>query len=104
MDGIGQPAVAGFATPVPGQTVVDPGVILLGEPGDTVPRPAWAKDGAFLAFRQLVQRVPEFDKFVADNPVVLPGLTPAQGSALLGARMFGRWKSVRPPPAPSLRY
>jgi deferrochelatase/peroxidase EfeB len=64
MDGIDQPAVAGFTTPVPGQTVVDPELILLGEPGDAVPRPAWAKDGAFLAFRQLV---PEFDKFVTDT-------------------------------------
>jgi deferrochelatase/peroxidase EfeB len=96
MDGISQPAVKGFtATPTPGQTLIDPGHILLLESGDTVTRPPWAKDGSFLAFRQLRQLVPEFNQFLADNPISEPGLTPAEGSALLGARMLGRWKSVR---------
>jgi hypothetical protein len=97
MDGISQPAVNGFtASPTPGQTLVDAGHFLLGETGDTTTRPAWAQDGSFLAFRQLKQLVPEFDKFLADNPISEPGvLTTAQGSALLGARMVGRWKSVR---------
>ena len=61
MDGISQPAVQGFTTqPLPGQTVVKPGFFLFGEDGDSLAssRPAWAKDGTLLAFRQLEQRVP----------------------------------------------
>ncbi|KAJ7201687.1 hypothetical protein GGX14DRAFT_464677 [Mycena pura] len=82
---------------MPGQAIVDPGTLLLGETGDTVTRPAWAKDGSFLVFRQLKQLVPEFNKFLTDNPIVKPGvLTPRQGSDLLGARMMGRWKSGAP--------
>lgn len=46
-------------------------------------------------FRQLKQLVPEFNKFLTDNPIVMPNLTLQQGSDLLGARMVGRWKSVR---------
>ncbi|KAF8518401.1 fungal peroxidase [Hysterangium stoloniferum] len=97
MDGISQPGISGFtANPTPGQTVIDPGHILLNETGDPVARPSWAKDGSFLAFRQLKQLVPEFEKFLADNPINEPGLTPAQGSALFGARLMGRWKSGAP--------
>ena len=98
MDGISQPAVQGFTTsPTPGQSILPAGEFLLGETGDTITRPAWAKDGSFLAFRQLKQLVPEFSTFLADNPIVEPGvLTTEQGSALLGARMVGRWKSVCP--------
>jgi deferrochelatase/peroxidase EfeB len=70
------------------------GVILCGKTEDPVPnRPEWAIEGSFLAFRQLEQLVPEFDKFLIDNPIVLPGLDHKQGSELLGARLVGRWKS-----------
>ncbi|KAJ7636939.1 fungal peroxidase [Roridomyces roridus] len=97
LDGISNPAVEGFiATPLPGQAPVAAGTILLGESGDTGTRPAWAQDGSFLAFRQLSQLVPEFNKFLTDNPIVMDGLTPQQGSDLLGARMMGRWKSGAP--------
>ncbi|KAJ7731164.1 fungal peroxidase [Mycena maculata] len=114
LDGISNPAVVGFQTPLPGQAVVPTGQILVGEPGDqniTV-RPSWAKvafyphpstdseqwvkDGSFLVFRQLKQLVPEFNKFLTDNPIREPALTPQQGSDLLGARMIGRWKSGAP--------
>jgi deferrochelatase/peroxidase EfeB len=95
MDGISQPAVNGFtSSPLPGQAPVDAGSILLGEDGDFGQRPDWAKDGSFLAFRQMKQLVPEFNKFLTDNPLTVPGLSPAQNSDLLGARMVGRWKSV----------
>ncbi|KAJ7832287.1 fungal peroxidase [Mycena leptocephala] len=97
LDGISNPAVDGFtANPMPGQAPVAAGTILLGETGDSGTRPAWAKDGSFLVFRQLKQLVPEFDKFLTDNPIVEDGLTPKQGSDLLGARMVGRWKSGAP--------
>ncbi|KAJ6560973.1 dye-decolorizing peroxidase precursor [Mycena sp. CBHHK59/15] len=97
LDGISNPSVTGFtANPLPGQGLVPTGTILVGESGDTVTRPAWAKDGSFLVFRQLAQLVPEFNKFLNDNPIVEPGLTAQQGSDLLGARMVGRWKSGAP--------
>ncbi|KAJ7098345.1 fungal peroxidase [Mycena epipterygia] len=97
LDGISNPAVDGFtASPMPGQSVVASGSILVGETGDSVTRPAWAKDGSFLVFRQLKQLVPEFNKFLTDNPIIEDGLTVQQGSDLLGARMVGRWKSGAP--------
>ncbi|KAK0211981.1 Dyp peroxidase [Armillaria fumosa] len=101
MDGISQPAVKGFTqSPLPGQIAVDAGQILLGENGDATAstRPPWAKDGSFLVFRQLEQRVPEFNNFLSRNPISQPGnkLSPEEGSALLGARMIGRWKSGAP--------
>ncbi|KAJ7101916.1 DyP-type peroxidase [Mycena epipterygia] len=95
-DGISNPAVQGFQTPLPGQAVVPTGEILVGETGDSITRPAWTKDGSFLVFRQLKQLVPEFNKFLTDNPIKVPALTPQQGSDLLGARMIGRWKSGAP--------
>lgn len=73
-------------------------MILLGQPGDALAasRPAWAKDSSFIAFRKLRQFVPEFNDFLAENPILDPGLTREQGSELLGARMVGRWKSGAP--------
>ncbi|KIK61171.1 hypothetical protein GYMLUDRAFT_166740 [Collybiopsis luxurians FD-317 M1] len=96
LDGVSNPAVSGFAVAVPGQATVDPGIILLGESGDTGTRPDWAKDGSFLAFRQLQQRVPEFNKFLVDNALSEPGLNASENAELLGARMVGRWKSGAP--------
>ncbi|KAJ6501278.1 hypothetical protein DFH09DRAFT_326447 [Mycena vulgaris] len=97
LDGISNPAVKGFQSPLPGQAVVPAGEILLGETGDSIARPSWAKDGSFLVFRQLKQLVPEFNKFLTDNPIRAPGIrTQQQGSDLLGARMIGRWKSGAP--------
>ncbi|GAB1527441.1 dye-decolorizing heme-containing peroxidase [Rhizoctonia solani] len=96
-DGISNPVVEGIGEPLPGQRVVPPGVILCGKAQDPVSnRPAWTTEGSFLAFRQLEQLVPEFHKFLADNPIDLPGLTREQGSELLGARLVGRWKSGAP--------
>ncbi|KAJ7592189.1 fungal peroxidase [Mycena floridula] len=90
LDGISQPAVTGFNNdPLPGQLPIAAGQILLGEDNDFTPRPAWAKDASFLAFRQFEQRVPEFNKYLSDNAL--------NGDAeLLGARMVGRWKSGAP--------
>ena len=50
------------------------------------------------SYRQLQQLVPEFNKFLHDNPVVINGfpLPGDQGSELLGARFIGRWKSGAP--------
>ncbi|KAJ7624872.1 fungal peroxidase [Roridomyces roridus] len=97
LDGISNPAIQGFDdTPLPGQASVPTGEILLGEQNDNQIRPDWAKDGSFLVFRQLQQLVPEFHKYLTDNPIVEPHLTRAQGADLLGARMIGRWPSGAP--------
>ncbi|KAI3397700.1 hypothetical protein diail_10469 [Diaporthe ilicicola] len=95
LDGVSNPAVAGVNKDLSGQGPVDPGVILLGRNGDTVSRPAWAKDGSFLAFRFLQQLVPEFDRFLELNAprVNDPAVNTAE---LLGARLTGRWKSGAP--------
>ncbi|KAJ6506018.1 dye-decolorizing peroxidase precursor [Mycena vulgaris] len=78
--------------------VTNPRTFLLGELGDASQdsRPSWAIDGSFLVFRKLQQFVPEFNKFLTDNPLEVGVLSPAEGSALLGARMVGRWKSGAP--------
>jgi hypothetical protein len=78
--------------------------MLLGRPGDNdqtknpptpVSRPAWARDGSFLCFRMLGQRVPEFDDFLTANAIRIndPSAPKDLGKELLGARMVGRWKS-----------
>ena len=95
LDGISSPAVTGIVTPLPGQQVVNPGVLLMGQPGDALAtqRPAWAKNGSILAYRQLDQLVPEFDKFKRDNHLRPLELPVEEGAELLGSRLFGRWKS-----------
>ena len=50
-----------------------------------------------MAFRKLHQKVPEFNKFLNDNPVPQtnhPELTDKERVDLMGARLVGRWKSV----------
>ncbi len=51
----------------------------------------WLRNGSYMVFRRLEQKVPEFRRFVADHAAQL-GMEPD----LLGARMFGRWKSGAP--------
>ncbi|GLB42843.1 putative peroxidase [Lyophyllum shimeji] len=98
LDGISNPSVIGFDTsPIPGPKQVPAGVLVTGHDGDVGPtRPDWAVDGSYLTFRYLFQNVPEFNQFLKENPVPLPGLTPEEGSELLGARLVGRWKSGAP--------
>lgn len=93
LDGISQPALKDIddSKVNPGQQVIPPGVILLGREGDKVPRPDWAKDGTFLAFRHLSQLVPEFNDFLEAHPI--SGVPFKQGVDLFGARLMGRWKS-----------
>jgi len=113
-DGISQPALRGVVAPHKGQTQVDPGVIIMGYPGDPVrddpsikvKRPAWTKDGTMLVFRKLEQDVLLWDWFIDKNgkrwrEFIPPGytgpdLTREEGNDLFGARMVGRWKSGAP--------
>jgi deferrochelatase/peroxidase EfeB len=93
MDGISDPAVEGVASPLPGQHVIPPGVLLMGQPGDFTPRPNWAVNGSILVYRHLDQLVPEFDEFKRKNRLFPFELPMEQGADLLGARLIGRWKS-----------
>ena len=111
-DLISQPGIRGLTRPskpiygpdqgVPGQDPVWPGEFVFGYPGqqpdDAVepgpPPPMavpWMKNGSFMVFRRLEQKVPEFRKFVAERAARL-GMDPE----LLAARMVGRWKSGAP--------
>jgi Dyp-type peroxidase family len=111
-DGISQPGVRGLTRPsrparvpdegLPGQELIWPGEFVLGYPGQdprdpkrpgaTVALPApWARNGSFMVFRRLEQRVPEFQAFVAAQAARL-GLE----DELLAARLVGRWRSGAP--------
>lgn len=111
-DGISQPGIRGLtrvsrpsAAPdqgLPGQDLVWPGEFVLGYPGQSphspdkpgpiAPLPApWAKNGSYMVFRRLEQRVPEFRSFVAAQAGRL-GMPPE----LLAARMVGRWRGGAP--------
>ena len=116
MDGISNSGVIGVTDPIyPGQHKVEPGVLVIGQPGDFKKgqRPAWAKNGSFLvyvlslyytslisedlfSYRQLDQLVPEYWKFINDITVkfVPPGSVPTPEQLhLIAARTFGRWMS-----------
>ncbi|QRV97759.1 Dyp-type peroxidase family [Ceratobasidium sp. AG-Ba] len=109
LDGVSQPAMREVIDPHPGQIQVDPGVIIMGYPGDPVPnRPNWTKDGTMLVFRKLEQDVIGFERYVAKNgprwkefvPKDYTGrdLNKKEAEDLFSARFFGRWKSGAPLP------
>jgi Dyp-type peroxidase family len=111
LDGISQPGIRGLprSAPIrrpeeglPGRDLIWPGEFVFGYPGqhpdDPVkegPPPAmaapWLRNGSYMVFRRLDQKVPEFRKFVAEGAARL-GMDPQ----LLAARMVGRWKSGAP--------
>jgi hypothetical protein len=113
-DEVDDPFVSGLVVPRPGQIQVDPGVIIMGYPGDPVlddprvkvKRPSWTKDGTILVFRKLEQSVIQFEEYLATNgrrwrefipggeASVSPPLSDQEGADLFGARLLGRWKSV----------
>ncbi|KAG8895015.1 hypothetical protein FRC00_008139, partial [Tulasnella sp. 408] len=106
LDGVSQPALNGLVDPNPGQLPCEPGVVILGLNGDVTPpffgpekvnnRPPWAVGGSIMAFRKLKQRVPEFNKFLDENPIRGPNLSHPEGVELRGAKLVGRWKSGVP--------
>ncbi|CAE6541043.1 unnamed protein product [Rhizoctonia solani] len=70
LDGISQPSIRDIEHPLPGQTVVDAGVIVMGYPGDPVPkskRPDWAIGGTMMVLRKLQQDVIAFDDYCERN-------------------------------------
>jgi Dyp-type peroxidase family len=111
-DGISQPGIRGLTQRsrlvtnpdqgLPGQDLIWPGEFVFGypsqDPNDAVkpgPPPLmaapWLRNGSYMVFRRLEQKVPEFRRFVADRAARL-----AMEPELLGARLFGRWKSGAP--------
>ncbi|TFY79001.1 dyp-type peroxidase [Hericium alpestre] len=115
-DGASQPALRGLVKPTKGQLQVDPGVIVMGYPGDPFydnpngpQRPAWTTDGTIMVFRKLEQDAVGFERYLAKNGPkwrewltpeqvkdINPPLTDQEGAELFGARLVGRWKSGAP--------
>jgi len=93
MDGISDPAIEGFdKTNLPGQEFIPANVIFTDGQAPSL------EGGSLLAFRYLLQLVPEFDKFVKERSRGLfDGLGDKESAELLGARMVGRWKSGQSP-------
>ena len=112
LDGISQPGIRALtrvSDPVhhpneglPGQDLLWPGEFVFGYPGQDPEDPydegrppemavPWMRNGSYMVFRRLEQKVPEFRRFVREKAARL-GMDPE----LLGARMFGRWKSGAP--------
>ncbi len=112
LDGISQPGIRGLTRPskpiyrpnegLAGQDLLWPGEFVFGYPGQHPDDPVkpgqpppmaapWMKNGSFMVFRRLEQKVPEFRRFVAERAARL-GID----RELLAARMVGRWKSGAP--------
>ena len=115
-DGVSQPAVRGMSRSYQpayqpayqpdqrptGDNLIWPGEFVFGYPGQHPDFPEkegpppemaapWMRNGSFMVFRRLDQKVPEFRRFVADQAARL-GID----RELLAARMVGRWKSGAP--------
>jgi Dyp-type peroxidase family len=112
LDNISQPGIRGLAQisdpryrpdeRLPGQDLLWPGEFVFGYPGQHPNDPVkagspppmaapWMRNGSYMVFRRLEQKVPEFRKFVEERAARL-GMDPE----LLSARMVGRWKSGAP--------
>lgn len=61
----------------------------------TPPAPFMA-DGAYLVFRRLAQKVPEFNAAVKAAAAAIPAGPNRPSATLLGAQLIGRWKSGAP--------
>ncbi len=112
LDGVSQPGIRGLTRSskptyrpdqgLPGQDLIWPGEFVFGYPGQHPDDPVkpgpppemaapWMKNGSFMVFRRLEQKVPEFRRFVAQQAARL-----GMDRELLAARMIGRWKSGAP--------
>ena len=86
--------VFGYPTQVPPATSPAPPIPDEYAPGPVAALPAglaWMKNGSFLVFRRLNQKVPELHAFAAQQGAALQ-----TDPTLLEARMVGRWKSGAP--------
>jgi Dyp-type peroxidase family len=110
LDGVSQPGLRGFtpADPeneiqgLPRKDLIWPGEFVFGyngqDPADakamgpirTMAVP-WLRNGSYMVFRRLIQKVPEFHSFVTKQAAALH-IYPE----LLASRMVGRWRSGAP--------
>lgn len=123
-DGVSQPGIRGrIAAGVPftpqlgadenqgarGQDLLWPGEFVFGYSGQdpnaadftkegdvSMPPAPFMKDGAYLVFRRLAQKVPEFNASVKQAAAAIPAGPDKPGATLLGAQLVGRWKSGAP--------
>ena len=112
LDGVSQPGIRGLtqrSNPtiepnqgLPGQDLIWPGEFVFGYPGQDLNDPVkeglepamaapWLRNGSYMVFRRLEQKVPEFNTFVREQAEKL-GID----SELLASRMVGRWRSGAP--------
>jgi Dyp-type peroxidase family len=97
-DGISHPAIEGSGIPGsnPHEAPLKPGELVLGyedEMGAISPAPAPAalgRNGTYVVFRKLHQRVAEFRRYLKSNA------KDAADEELLAAKMMGRWRSGAP--------
>ena len=97
-DGISYPAVDGSGIPGsnPHEQPLKPGEFVLGYPdemGDapTIPKPdVLGRNGSYVVFRKLHQRVAAFRQYVKANSSV------PEDEELVAAKMMGRWRSGAP--------
>lgn len=97
-DGISQPAIDGTGIPGsnPHETPLKPGEFILGYPDELSDRPPLprpdilGRNGSYVAFRKLHQRVAAFRCYLREHA------TSSDGEELLAAKMMGRWRSGAP--------
>ena len=97
-DGISHPAIegSGIHGTNPKEPAFKPGEFVLGYPDEMsesppMPQPeALGRNGSYVAFRKLHQRVAAFRQYLKDNA------TSAEAEELLAAKMMGRWRSGAP--------
>ena len=95
-DGISHPAIEGSGIPGsnPYETPLKAGDFVLGYPGELdapVPQPdVLGRNGTYVAFRKLHQRVAAFRRYLRDNS------KNREEEELLAAKMMGRWRSGAP--------
>ncbi len=97
-DGIGQPAIEGYGTQGsnPNEDPLKAGEFVLGYPdemGDipSTPQPEiLGRNGSYVVFRKLQQRVAAFRQYLKAN------CSTAEAEELLAAKMMGRWRSGAP--------
>jgi Dyp-type peroxidase family len=61
-----------------------------------VPPAPFMANGAFMVFRKLAQKVPEFNASVKQAAAAIPAGPDKPSATLLGAQLVGRWKSGAP--------
>ncbi len=97
-DGISHPAIEGSGIPGsnPHERPLKPGEFVLGYPDEMseapqVPQPSvLGRNGSYVVFRKLHQRVAEFRRYLKATAAS------AEGEELLAAKMMGRWRSGAP--------